>query len=145
MMLVSATTNGAGGLPGCTNSPGAALRAVMRPVIGLGTTSVGSAHAIGDDAVDVGIGLAEDAHGVAPRAQIAFSRLMIGCRLVDIALRHRQRFMEFGEAREIARRQFQNAGRGDQSRFRLQQIGAVDGEEGLPLFHVIADRSEESR
>jgi hypothetical protein len=30
-------------LPGCTNSPGAALRAVIRPVIGLGTTSVGSA------------------------------------------------------------------------------------------------------
>jgi hypothetical protein len=30
-------------LPGCTNSPGAALRAVIRPVIGLGMTRVGSA------------------------------------------------------------------------------------------------------
>jgi hypothetical protein len=34
---------GAGALPGCTYRPGAALRAVTRPSIGLGTTSVGSA------------------------------------------------------------------------------------------------------
>ena len=34
--------------------------------------------AIGDDAVDVGIGLAEQAHRVARRAQIAFGGLLIG-------------------------------------------------------------------
>jgi hypothetical protein len=39
---MSATVNGAGALPGCTKSPGAALRAVTRPEIGLGTISVES-------------------------------------------------------------------------------------------------------
>ena len=43
MELMSDTIYGAGGLAGCTNSPGAALRVVTLPVMGLGTMSVGSA------------------------------------------------------------------------------------------------------
>ena len=83
MVEISVTVNGAGALPGCTNRPGAALRAVMRPSIGLGTTSVGSALRCGDDAVDLGFGLAEQPHRIARRAQIALGGLLIGRRLLD--------------------------------------------------------------
>ena len=79
----------------------------------------------------------------APRAQIAFRGLMIGCRLIDVALRHGERLVQFGEAREIARGQFQYARGGDQGRFRLQQVGAIDGEEGLSFLHVVAERGKE--
>ena len=39
---MSATVNGAAMFPGCTNSPGAALRTVTRPLIGLDTTRIES-------------------------------------------------------------------------------------------------------
>ena len=51
-------------------------------------------HALGDDAVDLGVGLAEEAHRVARRPQIAFGGLLVGGRLVELALRHRQRLIE---------------------------------------------------
>ena len=115
-------------MPGCTNSPGAALRAVIRPLIGLGTTSVGSATAIGDNAIDLGIGLAENPHRIARRAQIAFRGLLVGNRLVEIVLRYRKRLIELAKARQIAGGQLQNTRRRDQGRFGLQKVGAVDGE-----------------
>ena len=46
--------------------------------------------ALGDDAVDLGVGLAEDAHRVARRAQIAFGGLLVGGRLLEVLLRHRR-------------------------------------------------------
>ena len=44
--------------------------------------------AIGDDAIDFGVGLAEDAHRVAPGAQITFGGLLVGNRLFQIVLRY---------------------------------------------------------
>ena len=96
MRSVSTTTNGAGAFPGCTNNPGAALQAA---VISAGDRArhdqrrIGGA--IGDNAVDVGLGLAEQTNRVAPRAEVAFRRLMIGRRLIDVALRHGQRLVQF--------------------------------------------------
>ena len=72
-------------------------------------------------------------------AQIAFGGLLVGDRLFEIVLRHRERLIEFAQARQIAGGQFQHAGGGDQGRFGLQQIGAVDGEQRLALLHVVAD------
>ena len=133
MRSVSATVKGAGALPGCTNNPGAALRAVTRPVIGLGTTSVGSAARLAMMRSMSASVLPNKRTLVAPRAQIAFRGLMIGCRLIDVALRHGERLVQFGEAREIARGQFQYTRGGNQGQFCLQQVGAIDGEEGLSL------------
>ena len=96
--LTSVTVYGAGALPGCTNNPGAALREVIRPSIGLGTTSVGVGAAFGNDLVDLGIGLAEQTHRIAARAQIALGGLLVGGRLVDVALRDGQRFIKLVQA-----------------------------------------------
>jgi hypothetical protein len=69
MVEISATENGAGALPGCTYRPGAALRA-WHDQDGVG-------HALGNDAVYLGIGLAEQAHGIASGPHIAFGGLLV--------------------------------------------------------------------
>ena len=45
--------------------------------------------AVGDDLVDLGIGLAEEAHRIARGPQLAFGGLLVGDRLLEIVLRHR--------------------------------------------------------
>ena len=96
-------------------------------------------HAIGDDAIDLGVGLAEDAHRVARRAQIAFGGLLVGNRLFQIFLRYGERLVELAKARQIARGQLQHASGGDQVQLGCQQIGAVDREQRLPLLDVVPD------
>ena len=59
--------NGAGALPGCVSNPGAALRATILPEIGLGTSSVESTLRCRQDLIDLGVGLAEDAHRILVR------------------------------------------------------------------------------
>ncbi len=44
---------------------------------------------------------------------------------------------------EILAVQFQHARGRDQSQLRLEQIGAVDGEQRLPFFDVVTDRGEQ--
>ena len=99
--------------------------------------------AFSDDIVDIGIGLAEDAHRVARRSQIAFGRLLVGGGLLHVVLGNRPRRIEIAKTSQIACRQIQHAGRSDQGRFSLQQIGTVDGEKGLALFDVVAHFGEQ--
>ena len=51
-------------------------------------------HALGDDGIDLGVGLAENAYRVAPRPQVAFGGLLVGDRLLQIFLRHCPRRIE---------------------------------------------------
>ena len=95
--------------------------------------------ALGNDGVDLGVGLAEHPHRVARRLQIAFGGLLVGGRLLDVVLRHRPRRVEIAQPRQIFAVQLQHARGRDQRRFRLQQIGAVDGEQRLALGDVVAD------
>ena len=57
--------------------------------------------ALGNDAVDLGIGLAEQPHRIARRAQIAFGGLLVGRGLLDVALRHRLRRVEPAQTSQI--------------------------------------------
>ena len=130
-------------MPGCTKSPGAALRAVTRPVIGHATTSVEVDFALGYDAIDFGFRLAEDCDGVARCQQRAFGGLLVGNRLVEVLLRG-------GFGREERLLTVQDAGlhqqdavRGDQCGLPLQQVRTVDGKERLILFHIVADLGEQ--
>ncbi len=82
----SATAYGAGGLPGCSSSPGAALRAVMRPVIGLLTMSAVLDLARRDDMIDLGLGLAENGDSMARCAQCALGTLLTGDRGLVVVL-----------------------------------------------------------
>ena len=99
--------------------------------------------AIGDDAVDVGVGLAEQAHRVTRRAQIALGGLLVRGRLLHVVLRHRACRVETAQAVQILAVEFQYAGSGDQGRLGLQQVGAVDGEQRLAFFHVVAHLGEQ--
>jgi hypothetical protein len=128
-------------LPGCTNSPGAANRAVAAGDRRRHHQSrVG--HAVGHDLVDLVVGLAENTHRIPRRPQVALGGLLVGHPLVQIMLRDRARLIEFSEALQIAGQQVQHAGRGDQVGVGGEQVRAVDGEQGLPLFHLIADLGE---
>ena len=51
--------------------------------------------------------------------------------------------IELLEALQIAGGQLQHAGGRDQGRVGLQQVRAVDGEQGLALFHLVADLGEQ--
>ena len=82
-------------------------------------------------------------HRVARCPQIAFGGLLIGGRLFDVVLRNRLGRIELAQARQIARGQVGNARRRYQRRLGLQQIGAIDGEQCLPLLHVVTDRAEQ--
>ena len=44
-------------------------------------------HALGDNAVDFGVGFSEQAHRIPPGPHIAFGRLLVGDRLFQILLR----------------------------------------------------------
>ncbi len=99
--------------------------------------------ALSDDAVDIGVGLAEEAHRITRRPQIAFGGLLIGCRLVEIALRYCQRPVQLAKPRQVAGGKFQHAGCGNQGGLGLQQVRAVDGEQGLAFFDVVPDRGVE--
>jgi hypothetical protein len=48
------------------------------------------------------------------------------------------------EARQVAGGQLQHARRCDQVRLGRQQVGAVDGVQGLALLHVIADLGQQA-
>jgi len=95
------------------------------------------------NAVDLGVGLAEDAHRIARRAQIAFCGLLVGNPLFQNRLRYGESLVELAQARQIAGGQVQHSCCGNQVRFGRQQIGAVDCEQRLTLLHVIADGSEQ--
>ena len=143
MVERSATVKGAGGLPGWTKSPGAALRAVTRPVIGLATTSVEFDLAQGDNAIDFGFRLAENCDGIARGQQGAFGGLLVGSRLIDILLRGGFGGEESLLTVQSPGRQLQDAIRGDQCGLRLQQVGTVDGKERLILFYFVAELGEQ--
>ena len=130
---------GAGASPGWTSNPGAALRATIRPEIGLGTSKRGIDLAVGHDLLDLRVGLAEDAHRILGGLEVAFGGLLIGRRLIDVLLRAAACLEEVERAREHPLLQFENAGGGQQRRFRLKQIGAVDREQRVACLHFIAD------
>ena len=52
----------------------------------------------------------------------------------------REVLVELAKARQIARGELQNSCRGDQGRFSLQQIGAVDCEQRLAFLHIVPNR-----
>jgi hypothetical protein len=58
-------------------------------------------------------------------------------------LRHRARRKEIAQPRQIFAVQLQHTRGRDQRRFRLQQIGTVDGEQRLALGDVVADLGEQ--
>jgi hypothetical protein len=100
-------------------------------------------HAFGHDLVHLPFALAEDPHGVARRPKVTFCGLLIGNRLLQIVLRNRARLVELLEALQIAGGQIQHAGCGDQVRVGREQVGTVDGEQGLALLDFIADFGEQ--
>jgi len=69
--------------------------------------------------------------------------LLVGGREFHLFLRDRPRLVELAQARQVPGGELQDAGGGNQCRLGLQQIGAVDGEQGLALSHVIADLGEQ--
>ena len=99
---------------------------------------------IGDDVVDLGIGLAENAHRIA-RGAIARPGRSAGRRppvrrpSAKTARARKQHL----QAVEIAVGQFEHAGRRNQGRGRLEEVRAVDGEQGLALLHLVADLGEQ--
>ena len=98
IVSMSATVYGAGALPGLHEQTW--RRIARRDAAGdrarHDQRRIGPA--IGDDAVDIGIGFAKNTHGVARGAQIAFGSLLIRSRLLDIVLRHRARRVELAQA-----------------------------------------------
>ena len=91
-----------------------------------------------DHPVHLGVGLAEDAHRVAGRSQVAFRRLLVRRRLLVLLLRPGPGLVQGLGAGQIAGREVENAGCGNQRRGCLHQVGAVDREQDLPLLHFIA-------
>jgi len=70
---------------------------------------------------------------------VAFRRLLIGSGLIDILLRASAGFQQLPYPSQRPRLQFEHAGRGEQRRFCLQQIGTVDGEQGISLADLVAN------
>src|SRR6516162_1960069 len=91
--------------------------------------------ALGDDAIDFGIALAEQPNRIAGGAQRALGSLLVGGCLLHIFLRDCARLIEFTQARQISGGELQYARRGYQSRLGLQKVWAVDGEQRLPPLH----------
>ena len=100
--------------------------------------------ALGNNAIDLGVGLAEQAHRVARRPQRAFGGLLVRGRLLHVFLRYRACLVELAQPGKIPGRELQHPRGGDQGRLCLQEIGAVDREQRLPLLHVIADLAKET-
>ena len=63
----------------------------------------------------------------------------IGRRLIDILLRAAAGLQEIERARQRPLLQFEHAGGGQQGRFRLKQIGAVDREQDVAGLDLVAD------
>ena len=131
-----------GGLPGWTSRPGAAFLAVIRPVIGEGTTRVEFDLVLPGDFIDFGLRFAEHPDGAARRPVRAFRRLLIGDRLLVVLLRPRALLEEVPLPLQRPGGEFENAGGGDQGQLRLQQVRAVDGEKRFVLRHRLANAGE---
>jgi hypothetical protein len=99
--------------------------------------------AILDDHIDLGIGLAENAHGIARRTQRTLGGLLVGNSLFQVLLRDCSRLIKLLEARQIAGGQIQYALRGNQVRVGREQVRAVDGKQSLALLHLVADPGEQ--
>ena len=106
-------------------------------------TSVEFGVPVRDDAVNVGIALAEQFHRVARRTQIAFRGLLVGCRLLHLTLRDCPRREQAAQAIEILAVEIQHTRCGNQRRLRLQQIGTAEREQRLAFFDVVPDFAEQ--
>src|SRR5262249_7863020 len=78
------------------------------------------------------------------RLERGFGGLLVGRRLLQIFLRNRARLVQLLETRQRASGEIQHAVRGDQGRFGLEEVRAVDREQGLPLLHVITYLGEQT-
>ena len=143
MVEMSATVKGAGGLPGCTKRPGAALRAVIRPAIGRPDHERRVDAPLGDHAVHLGFGLAEDAHRVAGGAQGALGGLVVRCRLLELLLGNGPGVEEILQAREVLGGELENTRGGDERRARLEQVRTIDGEKQLAFLDLVPDLGEQ--
>ena len=76
------------------------------------------------------------------RLVVALGRLLIGRGLIDVLLRAAACLQQLLHARQCARLQLQHARGREQAGFRLQQIGAVDGEQRFALPDLVADVEE---
>ena len=118
IVLMSATTKGGGGATRL-HEQARGRTARCDPAVDRARHDQGRiGHASGNDAIDLGVGLAEDAHRVAARAQIAFGGLLVRNRLFQIFLRYGERLIQLAKARQIAGGQLQHTGGGDQVRTR---------------------------
>ena len=130
-------------MPGCTSKPGAALRAVIRPDMGLDTTRVGSTWRSAimrsiSASVLPKMRTASRAARSAPSA-VCWSETACSRSFWEIARVSNSDL----QARQVAVGELQDACRRDQGRAGLQQVGAVDGEQELALLDLVADLGEQ--
>ncbi len=95
--------------------------------------------AFSQDLPDFGVGLSEDPDRILCRFGVTFGRLLVGRGLIDILLRAAPRFQKLRHALKRARVQLEHTGARQQSGFRLQQIGAIDGKQDIALLDFIPE------
>src|SRR6516165_5961692 len=94
---------------------------------------------IGEDLLDLLVCLAENAHRIFARLEIAFRGLLVRRRLIDVLLRGATGLHERSDPRQRFPLQFQDAFGREQRRFGLQEIGAVDREKNVTPLDVVAN------
>jgi len=96
--------------------------------------------------IDLSVGLSEDPDRVLGCFKIPLRGLLVGGRLIDILLRAASRFEKVAETGQRPSLQFEHAGGGEQVRFSLQQIRAIDRKQDVALLDLIPEivkRSED--